>query len=155
MDFKAEREKRQWSTQQVADKIGWKVATINGLEKHGTGSKRLIKAMEKLFGYSAAELHDRPDAPAYLVDELLANAQEIIERARSIERVTKKLRASSTESAAGAGAKRIWEAAKNAVAAEQAGGEPGQPLPTSMPYDSEHPAGKGRPRSGSPSKKPI
>ena len=63
MNFKAERESRDWTLEKVAELSGYKVATINGLELHGEGSDRLKQKLAEVYGKQNPNASLRDAAP--------------------------------------------------------------------------------------------
>jgi len=96
MDYKAERDRRGLTLAQVAALIPYATGTISDLERTGKGSDRLRKALDQLYGNRNTPSFTEEESPAeYLVDDLIAEAQEIRERAARLEMKALKLKPKS------------------------------------------------------------
>ncbi len=98
MNYREERERRCWTTKQVAEQIGKSVAAVNGLENHDKGGFELRFLLDKLYGAAPASTAPSPPAILHdagnenLIDEALAEVQTIRDALDDLERKLKKLK---------------------------------------------------------------
>lgn len=91
MNFKEERKKRKWTLANVAEKTGYSVAAVNGIELRDEGGYELRDVLSKLYGAklqygehqpSVLAMHDAPN----LIDEAIAEVQQMQKQLSALEK---------------------------------------------------------------------